>query len=298
MFVDSSDGKVLIVRDCGFKEDQKCLPHEKQFSDEGNYEDLKLGVREYYYRGDDYYLRQKLQTGRYVMVALFSGGGHVTAGYKVGRVLKELQIDVTVPRGSGQESLYCISACTFAFLGGFVRKVDEGATFEVHSASARGYLEPNDGVIPLLQEFKSFDRFLNDYPVKQATGIAKFMTYLQEMYGGQPDVNMINDITSSSINDFKSAFRSSENYKNDQNVYDNFYKHQDLSALEAAFMHVERESAIFYIDQLKRRYKKVNSGTAKMAIKFMETIYKTSDIRGTNPLSRAELKELNIINDR
>lgn len=127
-----SDGRlVLVARDCGrLSEDAErvCEPWETRFSGSGEYR--RRDGRTATYRGDDAALNDLLSRQRYAEVWLISGGGSLDAGIRMGRVLRRHRMTVRVPR-----NFSCVSACTVAFMGGLFRYVDEGATYEVHSAS-------------------------------------------------------------------------------------------------------------------------------------------------------------------
>lgn len=74
----------------------------------------------------------------WIAVYLDSPGGDLSAGLKIGRILRERQATVTV--GKMTEAYRpspgnCYSACAFAFLGGNYRYVPEGSTYGVHLAS-------------------------------------------------------------------------------------------------------------------------------------------------------------------
>jgi hypothetical protein len=63
-------------------------------------------------------------------VWLNSGGGDVDAGVAMARVLRRHGMTVRLP-----QNYHCISACTLTFMGGVLRYMEPGATFQVHSAS-------------------------------------------------------------------------------------------------------------------------------------------------------------------
>ena len=71
------------------------------------------------------------QTGSYSEVWLCSPGGNVEAGKKIGRGFTSAKSTVRVPNG-----FRCVSACTIAHLGGYIRIIDKGANFVVHAMSA------------------------------------------------------------------------------------------------------------------------------------------------------------------
>ncbi|WP_420992396.1 hypothetical protein ACKI2N_030145 [Cupriavidus sp. 30B13] len=72
------------------------------------------------------------QTARYREVWLDSGGGSVSEGYAIGRLLRELKATVRVP---AQGKVMCASSCTNLMLGGYNRIVENGAQFYVHAMS-------------------------------------------------------------------------------------------------------------------------------------------------------------------
>jgi hypothetical protein len=60
-------------------------------------------------------------------VQFFSPGGLLDEGLKIGYTVRARALATRIPRGAR-----CASACNFAFMGGVVRSIDEGARFEVH----------------------------------------------------------------------------------------------------------------------------------------------------------------------
>ena len=60
-------------------------------------------------------------------VQFFSPGGLLDEGLQMGYTVRARQLATRVPQGAR-----CASACNFAFMGGVVRSIDEGARFEVH----------------------------------------------------------------------------------------------------------------------------------------------------------------------
>jgi hypothetical protein len=142
---------VLLVRDCGdMAEDwvssgrSRCAGQEESFSGRGQYPDAAGVVR--FYGGDAQRLRAELSARTYQEVWLLSGGGDLVEGIDMGHTLRAAGMSVRVPnretlrlataltpRQAGP--LSCVSACTVAFMGGLFRAVDDGATYQVHSAS-------------------------------------------------------------------------------------------------------------------------------------------------------------------
>ncbi len=59
-----------------------------------------------------------------------SPGGSASEGIEIGRVLRRLGVATRVKRGH-----MCVSACSYAFLGGVIRKVERGAWYGLHMFS-------------------------------------------------------------------------------------------------------------------------------------------------------------------
>ena len=72
----------------------------------------------------------------YVEIWLCSPGGNVAEGYKLARLFANLKSRVRVPAGFS-----CASSCTNAILGAYLRIVDPGADFVVHSSSGVSNLQ-------------------------------------------------------------------------------------------------------------------------------------------------------------
>jgi hypothetical protein len=122
------DGRyVLLVRDCGISENDKCLEEQKMFSGKGYY---PSDNPTHQYAGDAAQLRNYLSRRNYAEVRLYSGGGNLNEGIQFGLVLREFQATVRVAGSSS-----CVSACTVAFMGGLFRLVDKDATYKVHAYS-------------------------------------------------------------------------------------------------------------------------------------------------------------------
>jgi hypothetical protein len=63
-------------------------------------------------------------------VQLYSPGGSLYEGIKIGILIRNRGLSTRVPDG-----MRCVSACNFAFMGGVVRNVDPSGSFEVHMFS-------------------------------------------------------------------------------------------------------------------------------------------------------------------
>jgi hypothetical protein len=73
-------------------------------------------------------LRSTLQAeGRVDEVWFHSPGGDAQAGLRLGQLIRDHGLLTRVPTGAT-----CFSACSYAFLGGVLRAVDDGACYGVH----------------------------------------------------------------------------------------------------------------------------------------------------------------------
>ena len=85
-------------------------------------------------RGDAAQLEALLrQTANTQLLAFRSPGGLSMEGLAVGRVIRRAGIATHLPANT-----QCASACTYAFLGGRVRTMEEGARYGVHIFSTSG----------------------------------------------------------------------------------------------------------------------------------------------------------------
>lgn len=106
------------------------------------------------------------RTNSYDEIWLCSGGGSVQEGYKVGRTLNSVRAKVRVPDGFS-----CVSSCTNAFLGGYLRTIDRQGAFGIHSSSVVSSLSADrpfiiecsevpaavcQSVVPVVQKYKEF----------------------------------------------------------------------------------------------------------------------------------------------
>lgn len=149
---DSAGRNILFIRDCGtggLPQDEgrlgtsTCEEWQESFAGERTYR-ARSG-QPYRYPGDAAVLASHLRQTRYAEVWLFSGGGDLGEGVRMGRLFRQARVTVRVPnvvrvRGAmpwpkPENEVYCVSACTVAFMGGFFRYMDPDATYQVHSAS-------------------------------------------------------------------------------------------------------------------------------------------------------------------
>jgi hypothetical protein len=78
-------------------------------------------------------LEQALEASRDPVDEIWIGssGGDPAEGLKIGKLIRAMGVPTRIPDGWG-----CASACNFAFMGGAIRMVDEGAAFAVHMFTA------------------------------------------------------------------------------------------------------------------------------------------------------------------
>jgi hypothetical protein len=124
---DGFGGRVLLIYDCGrLTEPATCTPAQTRF-----------------HPSDPKTLSDHWSQGPFDEVWLLSGGGAVVAGVAIAKDLRAHAQSVRVPgparlRKAGvtpTRDPMCVSSCTIAFMGGQFRSIDEGATYQVHSAS-------------------------------------------------------------------------------------------------------------------------------------------------------------------
>lgn len=96
-----------------------------------------------------------------------SPGGDSRVGVEMGHLIRHEQLAVRVPPGNG-----CASACSTAFLGGVIRKVEPGAVYGVHMYAT----------VPTGQAGGSLSATtFNDIQWMGAMGAAERVRYVQEM---------------------------------------------------------------------------------------------------------------------
>ncbi|MEM9841520.1 MAG: hypothetical protein AAF767_02685 [Pseudomonadota bacterium] len=79
------------------------------------------------------------RSNTYDEVWMCSNGGRVSQGMAIGRKLASERATVRVPSGFS-----CVSSCTIAFLGGFVRIIEPDAQYIVHASSSFSAIDPSE----------------------------------------------------------------------------------------------------------------------------------------------------------
>lgn len=87
--------------------------------------------------GDANNLNSVLNSDRTISeIWLHSGGGDAAEGTKIGRVIRNHKLPTRIP-----SRYQCISSCSIAFLGGIVRRIDNGAAYGVHTFYSSGMFD-------------------------------------------------------------------------------------------------------------------------------------------------------------
>ncbi len=141
------------------------------------------------------------QRARYQEVWLDSGGGLVSEGVAIGRLLQSLRATVRVPAAT---DVQCASSCTILMLGGHNRIVEEGAQFLVHAPSSamnvsgpgqpvyvtengRGYAIEAGRLIGIAQqEPETFRDVIGLVHAASARSAVETLMYYQSILGGTP----------------------------------------------------------------------------------------------------------------
>lgn len=166
---------------------------------------------------------------------IHSGGGVLDQGLKMGEYLMSHRSGIYTRVSPGN---YCVSACTFVFLGGEYREVMNGASFEPHGFSS--WRPPQDS--PWTLDYNAMFWFLLDKDAFQAKrvelGLCRFLPEFGETFkattdacidflrGNSPDVNLF-------------AKRLSDK---DQTMVFVITRY-----MSAAMMELEREAALHYL---------------------------------------------------
>lgn len=253
-------------------------------------------------KGDASNIYYALSRRKYDEVWLYSGGGDLYEGVKIGLNLRRFGAFVRVKKGD-----HCISACTVAFLGGLFRTIDKGASYEVHAYSSvlRGLRSKNDE----RQLISNTKAYLSEYARKELTGKysapfwgANLFEYFRLMIQPIPiaknyqvfDTYKTNQISSEIANAGSYAFQQYE--KNQLTADVKRITKEGIAAAHDITMRIERDSIAVAISTLKTLDNKKNLGhRAKYAIRILETMFE-SNILSTSELNLQTLKEYGYTN--
>lgn len=114
-------------------------------------------------------------------VWLDSPGGDAAEGPKLGRVIRSARLGTRV--GSGY---MCASSCTFAFLGGVVRRVEPGASYAVHtffaSKAPDHYVRDlTNSKVPMEERMRVFRERIHEQERDDAMLAGDLQLYAQQM---------------------------------------------------------------------------------------------------------------------
>ncbi len=263
--------RILLVRDCGkqnFK-DSGCTAQTSGFAS-----------------GDAARLR-RVMSRDFSEIWLISGGGNLDEGIKVGEVFREYQATVRVPHG-----YHCVSACTVAFMGGFFRIVDEGATYEVHAASAflRGFDNGyTSGVLKRLNwdAHAELARAAAEELDDARGWAARLVTYFQ-LSLLPPGVGVSNSrrlqewSRTAPASDYPGSARAAADAER--------FRREGETAAQETLMRIERDSMAQAIAELRMLVPQLGP-RAGAALKMLEAMY-SSRIIFTASLSRETLEEM------
>lgn len=269
-YQDKPDRKILLIRDCVDSKTIRCKDDEKGF-----------------YPGDSKKLRGYLNSNRFAEIWLNSNGGNLHEGVEIGRILRERRQFVRIPDG-----MRCVSACTVAFLGGFLRTIEPGASYEVHAYS-RVYETISEQVLHSMKIDPEFT-LANQAHQNFETGrmwAEILMTYFQEMLNGKPNKTAIRAATIGKNNN-KIPYLSDGSLQRDLSRF----KKEGIVALQDIIMRMERDSMELAINDLKAVQNTLGR-RADAAIKILEIMF-TSRITGTAVLNQSTLREMGFINVR
>lgn len=279
-------GEALLVYDCGrlgFEGETaaSCAPHERQFSGPTRYENSSS------YAGDAQVLERMLRGGSYRQVLLASGGGNLDQGVKVGELLRQFNAYVVVPKGAS-----CVSACTVAFLGGLIREVEPGGSYQVHA-----YSSLMDASKEFLGDFASaegefaLDDFVKRSARSGAVWAQRLLLYAQQMIGGRPRPAAI-DALNESLPNFRAEYMASGAFKRDLERM----RQEGPAVAQEVLMRIERTGFETALNHYKRHQASLGL-RAEHAIRILELMF-SSRITGTATLDADTLKEMGYTNVR
>lgn len=276
---DSEGRPVLLVYDCNLIAAEKqagCQDRENGFSGPDDS-----------YRGDAAVLDVMLQERGYYQVWLHSGGGNLAEGIKVGETLRRHQQFTYVADGA-----MCVSACTVAFLGGVLRDVAPGGSYEVHA-----YSRVKDWTAAELQRYvsaegdSSLTNFVRSSSESGLLFARRLFLYAQKMIGGQPDEQQTIRVLTSAP-DYARNYLGSPRFRSDFAQM----RAEGVARAHETLMHIERESFETRLAHLKANADQLGERSTK-AIRMLEIMF-SSRIVGTAKLDQNTLRQNGYINVR
>ena len=280
------DGTVLLIYDCGTigldgETSDSCAPHERSFSGPTRY---KNGTT---YAGDADVLDRTLRSSTFSKIFLASGGGNLGEGVKVGEVLRRHNAYVVVPKGAK-----CVSACTVAFLGGRIRDVEMGGSYEVHAYSALLNASAEDLLKYANAEGEfAFDEFVKSRVQAGRVWAHRLTIYAQKMIGGVPQVNEIDELVGTSP-DYREKYHASGAFRVDLERI----RREGPSTAQEIMMRIERDTFSSTMNHFKANASKIGA-RGENAIGMLEIMF-SSRITGTAALDENTLRERGYTNVR
>jgi hypothetical protein len=270
----------LLIYDCGnLKDETSCKPFESHFSGPDSS-----------YIGDAAALNHLLQRKSYSRIFLFSGGGDLDEGVKLGKILRRYSQYVVVPKGAS-----CVSACTVAFLGGVLREVQPGGSYEVHAYSSVLHLGESHSVAKIVSNAKDSEEILLMWAKKNSkdskSQLNNLLIYVQTMIGGTPGNYEIERLLEEAPT-YIDAYTTSDQLKVDQTRI----LAEGEGALQEVMMRIEREAFESQLRYLKSHVQTLGSRADK-AITILEIMF-NSRIAGTFKLTPEILRERGYVNVR
>lgn len=276
---DSQGRSVLIAYDCAKVESRDaCRDYENKFSGPSS----KTG-----YAGDAAVLESKLKAQGYYQVWLYSGGGNLAEGVKVGEVLRRYQQYVVVPDGAS-----CVSACTVAFLGGVLREVEPKGSYEVHAYS--GELDETKESLARYASQEgdtSLVKFVKENSESGRVWVARLFLYVQRMIGGRPSEDATVQVLSGAP-DYAKSYLGGPSFRSDLARM----RAEGATTTQDILMRIERESFETRLAYLKSHADQLGA-RAVPAVRILEIMF-SSRIAGTAQLDQVTLKENGYTNVR
>jgi hypothetical protein len=174
---DGFSNRVLLIYDCPrVKGPRPCSPESSRF-----------------HPSDRQTILNYWGQGPFDEVWLVSGGGAVVSGIALAKEFRGHAQAVRVPNATrlvkaGVEPTLapaCVSSCTVAFMGGQFRSIDEGATYQVHSASFVAWFDIEESMPAIKDTLKFMENrglraMLNEYTEDSRHSAREFFTVFQD----------------------------------------------------------------------------------------------------------------------
>lgn len=296
---DGFDNKILLIYDCGrIKEQRACTPENRRF-----------------HPSDGTTLSSYWRQGPFEEVWLLSGGGAVVAGLALAKDFRDHGQAVRVPgvarllkaKIEPTRDPACVSSCTVAFMGGQFRAIDEGATYQVHSASYVAWFDveesrPSINRAVAFREKNGFRALLNGFTDDARQSARDLFTLFQDtLWLPLKPRNARDAEWQRRENAFNSWMRERQGqvlpYSAEQQARDEeVFALEGPAALQDIIMRAERDEAAravreirSFLPQLGRR--------ADAALAMLEAMFETSSILETYSMPRETLLRMGYVTE-